>query len=165
MRLSLAHGRVLSPGFRLVATSADPLVLARDLHFPCVVKPVHLSGSRGVIRANGPEEFAIAFRRVAALLRKPEVAHGAGEWAQRILVEDFIPGREVALEGLFVQGRLRVLAIFDKPDPLDGPFFEESITSLLRISPSGSRTTSPSAPSTRHGPSGSSRAPSTPSCA
>jgi ATP-grasp domain/L-amino acid ligase C-terminal domain 2 len=42
-------------------------------------------------------------------------------------VEDFVAGREVAVEGLLTAGRLRVLALFDKPDPLNGPFFEETI--------------------------------------
>jgi biotin carboxylase len=80
-----------------------------------------------VIRANNPREFAAAFCRVVAILRQPEVAAQAGELSQHILVEGFIPGREVALEGLLSDGRLRVLALFDKPDPLDGPFFEETI--------------------------------------
>jgi len=91
-----------------------------------VVKPIDLSGSRGVIRADDPPSFASAFRRVAAIVRSPELCPPDGE-PQRILVEDFIPGREVALEGLLRGGGLEVLAIFDKPDPLDGPFFEETL--------------------------------------
>ena len=84
--------------------------------FPCVVKPTRLSGSRGVIRANDPAEFAAAVKRIQAI---PD--HG------EILAEEYIPGREFALEGLVTAGRLRVLAVFDKPDPLEGPYFEESI--------------------------------------
>jgi hypothetical protein len=80
-----------------------------------------------VIRADDPAAFLAAFRRIAALLHTPEVAHGAGDWGRQILVEDFIPGREIALEGILTRDGLRVLALFDKPEPLDGPYFEETI--------------------------------------
>jgi biotin carboxylase len=99
------------------------------VRFPCVLKPVGLSASRGVIRANSPSEFHAAWSRIAALLRRPDVRaaqRGAGHGSE-ILVEGFVPGREVAVEGLLTNGALQVLAIFDKPDPLDGPFFEETI--------------------------------------
>src|SRR3990172_6753132 len=83
-------------------------------------------GGGGVIRAEREGEFVAAFRRIEAILKTADVvALGAG--SDEILVEGFIPGREVALEGLLVKGALRVLALFDKPDPLDGPFFEETI--------------------------------------
>ena len=94
--------------------------------YPCVLKPTVLAGSRGVIRADDPVSFVAAFRRIAAILRAPETS-GLGEGATEVLVEDFIPGREVALEGLLVGSELHVLALFDKPDPLDGPYFEETI--------------------------------------
>jgi biotin carboxylase len=91
-----------------------------------VLKPTILAASRGVIRADDEAGFVAAFRRIEAILRTPEVAaHGAE--AEQVLVEGFIPGREVALEGLLVDGELTVLALFDKPDPLDGPFFEETL--------------------------------------
>ncbi len=85
--------------------------------FPCVLKPLHFSASRGVIRADTITEFLAASARI----RKMTGEQGS------ILVEDFIPGREFALEGLVTDGKLQTLAIFDKPDPLDGPFFEETI--------------------------------------
>src|SRR4030095_6644334 len=85
-----------------------------------------LSGSRGVIRADDEAQFVGAVRRLERILRKPEAA-ADGDAARQVLVEGFIPGREVALEGLLVKGDLHVLALFDKPDPLDGPFFEETI--------------------------------------
>jgi hypothetical protein len=44
-----------------------------------------------------------------------------------ILVEEYVPGVEIAVEGLLRSGRLDVLAVFDKPDPLVGPYFEETI--------------------------------------
>jgi biotin carboxylase len=80
-----------------------------------------------VIRADGRDEFIAAFARIASLLQQREIAEAGGEAAGTILVEEFIEGTEVALEGLLVGGRLRVLALFDKPDPLDGPYFEETI--------------------------------------
>jgi biotin carboxylase len=123
MRRLFAAAGVASPNFRLVDMTDDPARIAAEVTFPCVVKPLLLSGSRGVIRANDPAEFQRAFYRLGRMLgamnRSPGSTH--------ILVEDFIPGVEVALEGLLDQGRLHVLALFDKPDPLDGPFFEETI--------------------------------------
>lgn len=101
---------LLTPRYRLNAPPAG---------FPCVLKPLGLSGSRGVIRANNEEEFASAFARIQKLVEHEEDSS--------IQVEEFIPGREFALEGLVTNGWLQVLALFDKPDPLDGPFFEETI--------------------------------------
>jgi biotin carboxylase len=95
--------------------------------YPCVVKPLVLSGSRGVIRADDAEQLRAALARVAAILRSPDVAQRRDPDLARVLVEEFIPGPEVALEGLLSRGHLHVLALFDKPDPLDGPFFEETL--------------------------------------
>ncbi len=114
------------PRFALFSVDDAPAAIAEKIAFPCVVKPISLSASCGVIRANDRDEFAAAFRRVAALLEKLG-EETLGEGAGKILVEDFVPGREVALEGLLTNGELRVLALFDKPDALDGPFFEETI--------------------------------------
>lgn len=125
MRELLRKGSVPTPPFALHAIDDDPAVVARGVRFPCVVKPLMLSGSRGVIRANNEEEFLTAFHRLVRILHASEL--GYGDVARRFLVEDFIPGIEVALEGVLVRGALNVLAIFDKPDPLDGPFFEETI--------------------------------------
>jgi biotin carboxylase len=114
-----------TPRYRVFPADADPDHVARAVAYPAVVKPTDLSASRGVIRANDPAELAAAFRRVAALVSDPAVCR-PGETPQPILVEDYVPGREVAVEGLLRGGRLEVLAIFDKPDPLEGPFFEET---------------------------------------
>ena len=92
------------------------------IHYPCVVKPVALSASRGVIRANNPEQLRQAVVRIQAML----ASEPAGDERDMLLVEEFIPGAEVAVEALLTDGALEVLAIFDKPEPLDGPFFEES---------------------------------------
>ena len=126
MRRCLASTGVPVPRFRLVKLAGDPGALAEGVEYPCVLKPLMLSASRGVIRANDAREFVTAFRRIAAILEHAASAP-ADEARQALLVEEFVPGREVALEGLLVGGTLHVLALFDKPDPLDGPFFEETI--------------------------------------
>jgi len=98
-----------------------------DVGFPCVLKPVGLSGSRGVIRAGDRREFETAYARIRALLARPEIRAVRAGLEDEILVEEYIDGREFALEGVMTDGRLQVLALFDKPDPLEGPFFEETI--------------------------------------
>jgi biotin carboxylase len=97
------------------------------VQFPCVVKPLRLAASQGVIRANNPEEFQTAVARIRALLDSPEIQVTHEAELDRLIVERYIPGAEVAVEGLLTRGRLRILAIFDKPDALEGPYFEETI--------------------------------------
>jgi biotin carboxylase len=126
MRERLAKAGVAGPAFTTVSVDEDPVAAARRMAYPCVLKPLMLSASRGVIRADDPAAFVRAFERVRAILAEPEVA-GLGEGTDQILVEAFVPGVEVALEGLLIAGALSVLALFDKPDPLDGPYFEETI--------------------------------------
>jgi biotin carboxylase len=110
-------------------TNADlEAALARaGLAFPVVIKPLHLSASRGVMRADDPAELGQRLARLRALLRDPEVTALHPAAAASILIEGFVPGPEIAYEGLLTAGALRTLAIFDKPDPLDGPFFAETI--------------------------------------
>jgi hypothetical protein len=105
----------------------DAAASHRPLSYPCVVKPVALSGSRGVMRADDPASFVASVDRLRALLASPDIRAERDTDHDTILVEGFIPGREYAVEGLMHRGALHVLAIFDKPDPLDGPFFEETI--------------------------------------
>ena len=119
-RTSLARRGVPVPGFSLHTLDESPSDLAPRVRYPCVVKPLRLAASRGVIRADGPAGFVAAVERLTRILEQAECDRS-------FLVEDFVPGVEVALEGLVVRGRLQVLALFDKPDPLDGPFFEETI--------------------------------------
>ena len=126
MREILARAGVPGPDHVAFSVTDDSRAAARRVSYPCVLKPLVLSASRGVIRADDEAEFVAAFRRIAAILADPEV-QALGEGADRILVERFIPGAEVALEGLLNHGELNTLALFDKPDPLDGPFFEETI--------------------------------------
>ena len=126
MREVLARAGVPQPGFAAFGVEEDPAAAAQAVRYPCVLKPLHLSASRGVIRADSPAEFSAAWTRLAALLTLPEV-RALGEGASQILVESFVPGVEVALEGMLTAGQLQTLALFDKPDPLDGPYFEETI--------------------------------------
>jgi biotin carboxylase len=95
--------------------------------YPCVLKPLGLSGSRGVIRANTSQEFAAAFDRIRALLARPQVRAARAGLEDQILVEQYVDGDEFAIEGVLTHGALEIFAIFDKPDPLEGPFFEETI--------------------------------------
>jgi len=119
---------LLVPQFYRVAIADGPQRgAAATAPYPCVLKPLGLSASRGVIRANDPGEFDAAFRRIAALLRDPDILRLQDEQDRFLQVESFIEGREFALEGILIRGKLRVLAIFDKPDPLNGPYFEETI--------------------------------------
>jgi biotin carboxylase len=126
-RRAMQAAGVRVPWFHPLSFSDQALPLSRTAPYPVVLKPLAMSGSRGVIRVNDASEFVDAFERLRALSAAPDVllerdpAHG------NVLVEAFIPGREFAVEGLMTDGSLRVLAIFDKPDPLDGPFFEEAI--------------------------------------
>jgi biotin carboxylase len=127
MRQLLRAAGLRVPWFACFPMQADPRVLQHEVPYPCVLKPLALSASRGVMRANTPEEFVKAFWRLRALLETPEIRLKQDEVHDAILVESFIPGFEVALEGLLTAGHLQVLALFDKPDPLDGPFFEETL--------------------------------------
>lgn len=123
MRTLMSKGGAPCPVFRPFSLSDDPAWVATKVTYPCVVKPLRLSGSRGVIRANSVAEFMAAFQRLKRLL----LSEGNSEHETAILVEDFIPGFEIALEGMLTHGELKVLTLFDKPDPLDGPFFEETL--------------------------------------
>ena len=125
-RERLAAAGLPGPEFRLVPLAEDPARVAREVGYPCVLKPLTLAMSRGVIRADGHNSFVEAFHRVAAIIAEPD-ADTPGEAAEHLLVESYVDGTEYALEGLLVDGRLQVLAIFDKPDPLEGPYFEETI--------------------------------------
>lgn len=107
---------------------AEPLDrVLPSVKFPCVVKPLSLSGSQGVIRTNNADEFLAAVERNRRLLASPEIRANREPELDRLLVERYISGAEVAVEGLLTGGKLRILSIFDKPDPLDGPYFEETI--------------------------------------
>jgi biotin carboxylase len=129
MRRALEAGGVPVPRYEAVPAATDPATIADRQRYPVVVKPTLLSGSRGVIRADTPAEFTAAFLRTRRVIERAGMP--ASEFP--ILIEQYLPGVEVALEGLLTDGRLETLALFDKPDPLEGPFFEETIY----VTPSG----------------------------
>jgi biotin carboxylase len=126
-RQALERAGLPTPRFVSLPVDAPVEQAGRRVHFPAVVKPVALSGSRGVIRVDTSDELRAAFERLRRVLRSRDIrlerdaAHG------QALVESFIPGVEYAVEGVLDRGTLQVLALIDKPDPLDGPFFEETI--------------------------------------
>lgn len=127
LRQHLSAAGVPVPRFQRLRLDSDPHDVAHSISYPCVLKPLFLSASRGVIRADTPTEFVRAFIRIRRILSEPSVRRRGQALAQYLLVEDYIPGGEVAVEGLMVAGELHVLALFDKPDPLEGPYFEETI--------------------------------------
>jgi biotin carboxylase len=122
MRRALAEHAIDQPAFAAVESDEDGTTAAQSVGLPCVVKPLSLSGSRGVIRADDLREVRAAVARVRAIL----IAAGRPA-TEPLLLEAYVPGVEVAVEALMRDGVLEVLAIFDKPDPLDGPYFEETL--------------------------------------
>jgi predicted ATP-grasp superfamily ATP-dependent carboligase len=115
------------PWFFSLSVNPAPEPSLLGVSYPCVLKPLSLSASQGVVRANSREEFISASTRIRRLLESAEIRATREPNLDQILVEGYIPGTEVAVEGLLTNGKLRVLAIFDKPDPLEGPYFEETI--------------------------------------
>src|ERR1700686_4994956 len=115
------------PWFRNFPIEPAPEPVLLGISYPCVLKPLSLSASTGVIRANNREEFLAAAARVRRGLGAPGGLASREANLDQMIVEGYIPGREVAVEGLLTDGEFRVLAIFDKADPLEGPFFEETI--------------------------------------
>jgi biotin carboxylase len=122
MRRALGAGGVPQPRFALLASGDGVTAVAGEVGFPCVLKPLSLSGSRWVIRADDAERARLAAARIRSVLAAAREPPGAS-----LLVESYLPGAEVAVEGLLRAGRLEVLAVFDKPDPLEGPYFEETL--------------------------------------
>jgi len=126
-RERLAEAGLPAPEFQQLTTATDIAARIDGLQYPVVLKPVALSGSRGVIRADTPGGLVAAFHRLSALLARPEIRVLRSGLEDELLIESFIPGREYAIEGVLTHGRFTPFAVFDKPDPLDGPFFEERI--------------------------------------
>src|SRR4051812_17507785 len=115
------------PWFRAISLQPAPEPALLGLSYPCIVKPLSLSASQGVVRANNREEFLAAAARIRRVLESPEILASREAHLDQIIVEGYIPGVEIAVEGLLTGGEFRALAVFDKPDPLTGPFFEETI--------------------------------------
>jgi biotin carboxylase len=142
MRQRFQQAGVPSPQFTYCSLDEDRAALAGRIDFPCVVKPLSLAASQGVIRADDETQFIRAVNRLEAILKRQHDAPPASDTAcnsgeqvevlspastRHFLIEQFVGGPEVALEGMLSHGELHTLALFDKPDPLDGPFFEETI--------------------------------------
>jgi len=115
------------PWFRGVTLNPVPEPALLEIRYPCVLKPLSLSASQGVVRANNRDEFIAGAARLKKLLESPQIRATREAHLDQMLVEGYLPGREVAVEALLTEGALRILAIFDKPDPLEGPYFEETI--------------------------------------
>jgi len=118
MRERLEAASVPQPSFRIIVPGAAAVAACAEVGYPCVMKPISRAASQGVIRVDDEAEARAAASRIQAIL---------GDCPEPLVVERFVPGAEVAVEGMLVGGELEVLAIFDKPDPLDGPYFEETI--------------------------------------
>jgi biotin carboxylase len=125
MRTLLSAAEISQPAFAALSPTAEDAELTRLaalVGLPCVVKPTSLSASQGVIRADTVAEALAAVGRARSIAVKAGASPD-----QPLLVEEFVHGPEVAVEGVLTNGELSVLAVFDKPDPLDGPFFEETL--------------------------------------
>jgi biotin carboxylase len=120
-----AEAGVAQPRFYVIAADAcEPHLVeaARALGFPCIAKPVSLSASRGVLRVDDDAGLLAAVREIRAIL-----AQTSGGDQQPILLEEYVPGWEVSIDGLLTNGSLAVTAVFDKPDTPEGPTFEETL--------------------------------------
>lgn len=127
MREVFRNADLLNPWFRAIPLFPEPEPSLLGIRYPCVLKPLSLSASQGVMRTNNRDEFRAAGRRLARLLERPDVKMKDASPSREMLVEEYIPGAEVAVEGILIDGELKLLTIFDKPDPLEGPYFEETI--------------------------------------
>ena len=126
-RIRLREAGLPSPWFSSMPLDVPTERLVDNITFPCVVKPLSMSASRGVTRADTPSELETAIDRVRSLLRLPGVQALRDPTNLALLVEGYVPGREVAVEGVLTAGTPQFFAVFDKPDPLEGPAFEETI--------------------------------------
>src|SRR6266852_5586808 len=140
MREVFRDARLNVPWFHKFPIAPTPEPSLLGISYPCVLKPLSLSASQGVVRANNREEFLAAATRIRRMLKSPEILATREPNLDQLFVEGYIPGREVAIEGLLTDGALSILAIFDKPDPLEGPYFEETIyVTPSRLPESGQR--------------------------
>lgn len=121
LRRNWEQSGISQPDFAVAGPDADVATLVEQIGPPCVIKPVSLSASRGVIRVDDPAEGVEAAARIRTILAEE------GQQDAPLLVESYVPGEEVAVEGLLRSGQLSTLAVFDKPDPLEGPYFEETL--------------------------------------
>lgn len=122
LRQVLSQAEISQPRWRLLSSGEDPGKVAGEIGFPVVIKPRGLSASRGVIRADDEEEARSAASRIRGIQEE-----AGGAFDDPLLVEEYLDGFELAVEAIAWDAQIEVLAVFDKPDPLTGPFFEETI--------------------------------------
>ena len=127
MRNELLKVGVKSPWFKRFSIHESTNNIVNEISFPCVIKPTFLSASRGVLRVNTIKELSDSIKILHELLSLDELRKRGGEQSEWILFEEYIPGKEVAIEGIVSKGKVKILAVFDKPEPLEGPTFEETI--------------------------------------
>ena len=127
MRRELKKSGLKSPWFKRFSIDEKPKDIFTELRLPCVLKPTFLSASQGVLRVNSFKDFVKGFELLSDLLTEMKVKKRGGDQVKWILVEEYIPGKEVSIEGIVNEGKLKDLAIFDKPEPLEGPIFQETI--------------------------------------
>ncbi|MEM7252950.1 MAG: ATP-grasp domain-containing protein, partial [Pseudomonadota bacterium] len=125
-RAHLERARVPVPTVHVVSLAGDVKAQLDSVSYPCVAKPVALSGSRGVIRANTADELDNALARIRRIVDAAFGELGSKAVRDTVLLEQYVPGVEIAIEGMIYDGEFEVIAIFDKPDPLVGPYFEET---------------------------------------
>ena len=123
-RACLAAAQIPVPCHWCLDLGQSLSIQIEEIRYPAVVKPVGLSGSRGVIRVNSPTELHQAVKRVQAMLQQE--VHLDPDASRMLLLETYVPGMEVAVEGMLTAGQLQLLTVFDKPDPMEGPYFEET---------------------------------------
>jgi biotin carboxylase len=127
MRTELKKTGLCSPWFKIFSIYESSNKIINEISFPCVIKPTFLSGSRGVMRVNTKKELSEGIKTLNELLSLDELRKRGGKQSDYIMIEEYIPGKEVAIEGIVSEGKLTMLAIFDKPELLEGPTFEETI--------------------------------------
>ena len=127
MRQKMTQAGLLSPKFQVISIESNPRKFAAEIEYPTVLKPTFLSASQGVIRVNDRGEFVDAFKQIKKIISDPSNRKKSPEEKDQILMEDYIPGTEIAVEGMLIDGEFKLLAIFDKPDPMEGPYFIETI--------------------------------------
>ena len=126
LRTCLKNNNLPSPWFNRFAIKEDPKKLIKKINYPCVLKPTFLSASQGVIRVDNKSDFIEGFKMLKELLARHEISRRNKEQSNWILIEEYIPGKEISIEGLVLNGKLKPLTLFDKPEPLEGPTFPET---------------------------------------
>jgi hypothetical protein len=122
-RVAQREAGLVTPWFTVVTSNQQGgYVVPAEVNYPCVAKPVTLSASRGVIRVDNEQQLVAALSRIFGIIESSGPEH-----PRVVLIESYIPGSEYVVEGLLSGGNWQTIIIFGKPNPLEGPFFEETI--------------------------------------